>query len=83
MSQRATQRLEFALPARARWSMLKWLNRWLLGRAERRLEAEMTRPSPRRPGPDDSDDGIGVPVPTGPRPRRDGALAQPPQPVES
>lgn len=33
--------------------------------------------SPRRPN--DEDDGAGVPVPTGPRPRRGGAQARPPQ----
>lgn len=32
----------------------------------------------RRPPGDDWDDGIGVPVPTGPRPRRGGAQAKPP-----
>ncbi|MFK7603396.1 hypothetical protein ACI3L1_14415 [Deinococcus sp. SM5_A1] len=54
---------------RARWGMN--LLRWLAGMFRRD-----TRNSPR----DDQDDGVGVLVPAGPRPLRDGAHARPPVP---
>ncbi|GHF34010.1 hypothetical protein HNQ07_000190 [Deinococcus metalli] len=56
--------------------MLRELKGWLRRRADRGAE-----PSPRRDGRDDREGGAGVPVPAGPRPRRDGVQARPPEPV--
>lgn len=39
-------------------------------------------PRPRSPRRDEGEDGLGVPVPVGPRPRRGGAQAQPPKEEE-
>ncbi|MFC5849809.1 hypothetical protein [Deinococcus petrolearius] len=44
----------------------------------RRLVSAPEQSSSRRP--DDRDDGLGVPVVAGPRPRRGGAQARPPEP---
>ncbi|GAA5532339.1 hypothetical protein Dalu01_00728 [Deinococcus aluminii] len=75
--------LRFPVPERVRWSMNRnsgrtgWFWRWLewlggLGPPPR------TGNSARRPEDDDEDEGLGVPVPVGPHPRRGGAQARPP-----
>lgn len=52
------------------------LNRFLSGLTRQVKGERATAPPPQRR--DDQDDGIGVPVPAGPRPIRGGAQAKPP-----
>lgn len=60
------------------WRLIAWVGD--LGASKAKRERSVRRAAGRRSGRDD-DDLIGVAVPAGPKPRKDGAHAKPPKPT--